>query len=69
MATASTRLRRAVKYPASDDGSDSEQNGTTDLDEQQQEELISSLAQDDRDTINTYRVCLLKIQEYRGSPG
>jgi len=57
MATPSTRLRRAVKYSASDDGSDSEQNGAAGLDEQQQEELISSLAQDDADTIKTYRVC------------
>jgi len=57
MAMGGTRLRRAAKYPISDDGSDSEQNGTTGLDEQQQEELISSLAQDDADTINTYRVC------------
>jgi hypothetical protein len=62
MATAGTRLRKAVKYPDSDNGSDSEQTGTTGLDEQQQEELISSLTQDDADTINTYRVCQLSSQ-------
>jgi len=61
MATPAIRLRRAVRYPASDSGSDSEQLGTTGLDEQQQEELISSLAQDDADTIATYRKALMGI--------
>jgi len=64
MAPASARLRREVRYPDSDAGSDSEQNRDIDLDEQQQEELISSLAQDDAETINAYRVCPLKISQH-----
>jgi hypothetical protein len=51
MAEAGTRLRHAVKYPTDDDD-----NPSTGLDEQEQEEVINSISQDDAETIATYRV-------------
>lgn len=53
MDSTGTRLRRAVKYPTEDDD-----NTSTGLDEQQQEEVINSISQDDAETIATYRVSI-----------